>query len=360
MLKNISIVSATLLLAACGARVSTTTNSTATMSKFLVSSQDVLKAATLNLDIEGRIGNDFVVFVPAGDIERVRNAIPGSVLQVSDISQSLNQHLSQNPDIAAQIYSWDRVQTELKQWSETLSTQTDLVQYGTSTQGRPLYALHIKGVSLNATPKPAVMITGATHGNEILTVDTVMGITKHILDNLSTDRVKNILAKNDLWFVPVVSPDSYVTRQRYVDGLDPNRDFPWPDNTTHQSSRVIKAVAEFATGLDLAASIDYHSVASVIMWPWAYTDKAPAGADKFRDVARSMASTNNYDIGQISEVMYIAKGSSADYYHWKKGSMSFGIELSQDMPRTPTTGEEMAQENLESTLRFIEATGTSN
>lgn len=68
-----------------------------------------------------------------------------------------------------------------------------------------------------------------------------------------------------------------------------------------------------------------------------------------------MSAVNKYKYGQISQIMHIAPGSSADYNACKKSSIAMAVEISKARPSSSTTGEEMAQENFESTLRFIEA-----
>jgi Zinc carboxypeptidase len=339
----------------CGNRFPDLKHGPQAQSRFLIAKGDLPKAAALGLALDGREGESFLAYTNATNIDDIRAALPSSVLQTEDVTAELNEHLRSRPNILSDLYTWERVLTDLRQWTNTHSDNVSMRQYGTSTGGRPLTALMVhSGPSLDDT-KPTVMITGATHGNEILTVEVVMGIAHNLMDNLASERIQRMLGAVNIVFIPVVSPDSFVARQRYVDGVDPNRDYPWPESTNHISTPVIKAISAFATSLNLVSSIDYHSVASVIMWPWAYTNAPPAQAVKYERMARSMAETNHYRIGQISDVMYIAQGSSADYYLWKKGSMSFGIELSQSMPTSSTTVQDMVRENLESTYRFIEA-----
>ncbi len=66
-----------------------------------------------------------------------------------------------------------------------------------------------------------------------------------------------------------------------------------------------------------------------------------------------MAAHNGFEFGQISKIIYVAKGSSADYYYWKFGTKSLGIELSQEGSSSLIPNP--VKENLESTLTFIES-----
>ena len=345
-----------LSLAGCGvASKSVERINSSPVARYLIKSADRSHAVKLGLTLEGMEDGYFVAYGATNHRDQIAAALPESILAASDDTASLNAYLTSNPEIMSGIYDYQRVLSDLNQWVTTVPQATEIVVYGKSAQGKDLNALLVHGSHNKGGDKPAVMITGATHGNEILTVDTVMGIAKYMIENRDSQRLKNILDHLDVWFVPVVSPDSYVARSRHVEGLDPNRDYPWPEDADHQSIGVIDAISKFALDKNLVGSLDYHSVGSYVMWPWAYTHDAPRGAAKLDKVAKVMANANGYRPGQISKIMYIAQGSSADYYYWKKESVSFGIEISQSRPSSPNSGEVMAAENTESTLKFLES-----
>lgn len=68
-----------------------------------------------------------------------------------------------------------------------------------------------------------------------------------------------------------------------------------------------------------------------------------------------MSQTNGYRTGQIADVMYVAKGSSADFYSWKMNTAALAIELSRG---TVSNAQELARlvdEIDEPLMRFVEA-----
>jgi hypothetical protein len=75
--------------------------------------------------------------------------------------------------------------------------------------------------------------------------------------------------------------------------------------------------------------MDIHSSGAMIMYPWAYTMEPITSVDQkeFHELTRQMSSFNGYRYGQISKVIYIAKGSSADYYYWKNKTAAIAIEV---------------------------------
>lgn len=352
MKSTIGLVLAVTVVASCGTkRQAETSTQTA---RFVLPPAFAFQASELGLAIEGQTEDGQLYgFGNASLKNEVFARIPQSTLESSDISGDLNRYLEQNPKIASGIYNWERVMADLSEWTKAYPEQAETIVYGTTADQRPLLALHIKAKKTRQE-NSGIMITGATHGNEILTVDTVMGISSYILKNLQTPRISAILAKHDLWFIPVVSPDSYIDRIRSVEGVDPNREYPWPEKPQRNTTPVIKDLMTFFDSHKMAATLDYHSVAKVVMWPWAYTKTRAKDETKFMAIAKKMTTANRYRSGQISKVMYIATGSSADYYYWKQGSLAMAVELSKSTPSSATTGEEMAKENLESTLGFME------
>lgn len=346
---------AILFYSACGARSTQKPLTDHDAARVLISKQDLPHAYDLGLEIEGRSGEDYIAFTPQGNLDQLRKIVPSVIVQTENIADEIDEHFKNHPELVDSSYNWDRVQQDAMAWSQAHSDFVIVEVYGKSTGNRPLTAIRISSRDRKGSDAPGIMITGATHGNEILTVDTVMGIAKHVIQNYESSRIQAIVASHDIWFIPVVSPDSYVARQRYVDSVDPNRDYPWPERPTRETTNVIKSLMNFFDAREMHGSLDYHSVASVVMWPWAYTYNKPSDDAKFRSIARSMAETSNYRTGQISEVMYIAKGSSCDYYYWKQNTLAMAIELSQSLPTAQSSGEQMVRENLESTLKFMEA-----
>lgn len=351
MQARIAILTAATIFSSCGKKP---TQASEQIARYVISSDSATKAGQLGLTIEGQNDHgEFYAFGPASETADVLAKLPEARTETDDVAGELTRLLEQNPKMAQGLYNWDRVMADFEAWSKKYPDQTDLVEYGKTTNSKPLLALRIKAKAVK-TDRSGIMITGATHGNEILTVDTVMGITNYILANLGTPRISSILAKHDIWMIPVVSPDSYVAKNRYVDSVDPNREYPWPSKPNRDSTHVIKELMAFFDSHSMAATLDYHSVAKVVMWPWAYTKDKSKDEVKFAAIAKKMGDANRYKSGQISKVMYIATGSSADYYYWKQGSLAMAIELSKGNPTSATTGEEMAKENLEATLGFLE------
>jgi hypothetical protein len=253
-------------------------------------------------------------------------------------------------------YNFASMERKLRDFVATYPELATLDTYGTSRGGRPEYVLTI-GEKSDQTPKPELMITAATHGNEVITVDVVLGLMEKLLTEYGSDpRVTAMVKGHTLHFVPAVCVDSYVAQTRANEGRDPNRDYPWPDRPIRSPVGCIRDIMAYTDARTIAGSIDYHAAASMIMFPWAYTyDHIPqADYDSLDDLTTRMARDNAFAHGDIASTIYIAEGSSADYYYWKKHTRATAVEVSHNLALEALSAAPIVEENVESTWTFIE------
>jgi predicted deacylase len=306
--------------------------------------------------------NPKIYFVPAEDVEALAlGGILGShdsgyEVAVSAEQEDLLKRLSPNSfdfsDHQASAYSFTSMERKLEQLSSDYEHLATLDTYGTSPAGRPLYVLTLSN-KFNTEHKPEYIITGATHGNEVITVDAVLGLADKLLQGFGSDqRLTNFLNYKTIHFIPAVCVDSYVARTRSAEGRDPNRDYPYPSVPNRNSVGCIKNIIKFFDDRDIVATLDFHSAARMYMFPWAYTTQRIPDADyrKMADTARKMAATNGFRHGPISTTIYVAPGSSADYYYWKQKSNALAVEVGYSSD--PAT---IVRENAEATWIWLEA-----
>ncbi|MCK6599766.1 MAG: hypothetical protein L6Q37_15475, partial [Bdellovibrionaceae bacterium] len=108
--------------------------------------------------------------------------------------------------------------------------QVQLFNYGMTPKKRPLLALRIaypqRFLVTRSSVGPAILITGATHGNEYLNIEdrlpewfAAQAPKNHTLDSyFKTGGV--------IYIIPIFNPDGYDTRRRENSrGIDLNRDY---------------------------------------------------------------------------------------------------------------------------------------
>ncbi|MBM4317967.1 MAG: zinc carboxypeptidase [Deltaproteobacteria bacterium] len=318
------------------------------------SRDQVMREIARKFEVTRKLNGGYEVIVPLNQTQDLFSLIPEAQLIEFDISSSIRNKTRQE---LQGYHDFNTVQSHLQTLLNSYPNLTSLEEYGKSLEKRPLLALKVSA-SRTQNRKPAILLTSSTHGDELITVEVLFGLLETLLSGSKTDsRLSKILENFEIYFIPVVNPDGYVRRERYANGVDPNRDYPWPQDPTHKSNPCISAIMKFYESHQIRASIDFHAFGEMIMYPWAYTYNSLPSFEEgiFDGVTGKMASFNGYTYGQISKVIYVAQGSSADYYHWKHQAWSLGIEVGQQKVPSSSDIPKILKENLDSTWTFIES-----
>lgn len=329
------------------------------LSDYLIPSPDSESLVVLSqlFEVGHRDRDGFHIIVPEEQTDLFRLLAPRAILVDRDISATVRSKLARyrNESLLAERYhSFDEVQAWMKSVESAHPAFVKQIPYGLSQGSRPLVALQV-GLDEN---KPALMITAATHGDEVITTEVLMALVNQLVEGYGRDRrFTQMIDGHRLYFIPVVNVDGFIRTDRYETGRDPNRSYPYPGHEAQSPTPSIRAVINFFQARAIAGSIDFHAYGELIMYPWAYTHDPVPSATKsvFDRLTSHMAETNRYTYGPISDVIYVAPGSSADFYFWKKGSLSLGIEMGQDKAPDPSEFPAYVDSQAESTWRFIEA-----
>lgn len=337
-----------------------------------------LKSIAEKFEITNREGSAYDVIVPR-DSERVlKQVAPRSELVEADISAAVTKTLrtfqpmrpgrgfglpalgeffpSRVLDQGPRYHSFEEIQQWMRSHMDARPAMVSVEQYGSSGEGRPLFAMRIGGKGGDEKNKAQIMLTAATHGDELITVEVLMSLVDKLLEGYGVDqRITEILNRRVIYVVPVVNPDGFVSHNRYDGDADPNRSYPYPGHESVQPTASIQALMDFFNARDFKGSIDFHAHGGLIMYPWGYTTQSPQPTGfSFQNIAARMAATNGYQAGQISRILYTAPGSSADYWFWKKGTLSLGIELGRSKVPNPREFAAYVTSQLESTWLFLE------
>ena len=198
---------------------------------------------------------------------------------------------------------------------------------GYSSQGRPINAYHF------GSSGPAVLYTGAIHGNEYS--------TKYLMDRWIQDLDANpnkISNGKRVIVVPVINPDGFAQGSRLnARGIDLNRNFsvsdwkgdiedtrgnPFPGGggTEAMSEPETRAIAGFVAQQRPELVVSYHSIGGMAI----SNQRGQANAR-----ASQYASLSGYRLsaGDSGEFGYQITGTADDYYSEKLGVASILIEL---------------------------------
>ncbi len=304
--------------------------------------------------------NAFEVLVPEPKRDEFLKLAPQSQILIQDTSLAIRQIFQQSQFFPLKnegYHSFTQVTQMLNSVALANASIAHLVQYGMSAQGKPLLALRVSKHLRTDKKLPRVLLTAATHGDEIITTEILLNLMNQLLAKQAEPRFAHLLDQLEIVFIPVLNPDGFAEQNRYDNGEDPNRSYPYPENVNGAPTASINGLMNFIKEYPIAGSLDFHAFGRMIMYPWGYT-RATVDAEReqiFAGVTEKMAATNSYVHGQIAKVIYIAKGSSADFYFWKYNSFSIAVEVGDSKAPRASSIEKYTADQSESTWLFLES-----
>jgi len=111
---------------------------------------------------------------------------------------------------------------------------------------------------------------------------------------------------------------------------------------------------------NLKGYIDFHAYGMLYMRPWGWTrDPSPdeARLQKIGDGANAKIRASrgsNYRSGRIAVIIYVASGSSADYFYGEHKVNAYALELGTGFIMPPREIEPVGKENFEGVKFFGE------
>lgn len=262
----------------------------------------------------------------------------------------------ESPDIKQSVdnyFNYNNIVKELKYWNEQAPELTEVKTYGKSTRGSDLCLIKINNKHISKN-KPKVLITACIHGNEVPATAITMEFFKQLLNSYGEeDRITKLIDEREIWYVPVVSPDSY-PNSRYVDGVDPNRNFPGI-NQGRSPIPPIKALMDLYNSEKFDAVASSHTNTRQYLIPWGCSYEKIEHEKEYKEIIGEMARMSNYELCTPKEIyrrpIY---GAELDWYH-TQGALSIVIEFGphQRIPSKSETDNELNR-TKESLINFID------
>lgn len=234
----------------------------------------------------------FVKHKNSDKIEKLVNVIPPSQEEAKpDLFPIKNSIQNSQPS----YLDYSKLIEQIKKWNEEAPEMTEVGTYGKSTKGQSLYYIRIANKRfIQTSERPKVLITACIHGNEPLAAATVMWYIGSLLKHYNDDAdIRELLDSRDIYFIPVVNPDSY-PKSRYVDGVDPNRDFPKGPNSNYKSIKSISELQEFFKIIKPQAVISAHTWGRVYLTPYGDSMEKSPDHDQFNQIMEKMSEMSGY------------------------------------------------------------------
>ncbi|MCE9574930.1 MAG: M14 family metallocarboxypeptidase [Deltaproteobacteria bacterium] len=243
----------------------------------------------------------------------------------------------------------------LRELAALAPDRVSLQAIGASVDGRPLWALRIRGRGANPTP---MLINGTQHAREWLATMATTCVADRLVRDYDRDpAIRAFVDRTDLWIVPVVNPDGYQytwssdrywrKNRRGSEGVDLNRNFAvaWggPGSSPNERAETYRgaypfsepessALRDLVMREHIALHLDFHTYSQLVLYPWTHTATAAPDRARLAAIGDRIASAIfaahqvRYALMPGAE-LYPAAGTMSDWVYGEAHAQSFTIEL---------------------------------
>jgi hypothetical protein len=228
-------------------------------------------------------------------------------------------------DYTLAYQSYAEIIDMVKNWEKSSPLLVETGTYGSSEKGQDNFYFKISNEKKQ--PQYKAMITACIHGNEPWSTSTIIAYSGYILSQYGKDdRITKILDNTEVYFVPVISPDTYPFA-RMVNGLDPNRQFPSPKNPDKKSVNPVQNIRDLFLKIKPNSILSGHTYGRVYLVPWGDSRSPNPNEKDYETIVGNMAKLSNYRWEKASQLYgSLIVGSDCDWYH-RNGAFSIVMEF---------------------------------
>jgi len=241
--------------------------------------------------------------------------------------------------------SYTEIVNLMKQWEQDAPEICEFFTYGKSSDGKDL-----TGLRVGNNTAPAILLESTIHGNEVRsTAATLWMLEKYLNDFGRDDEITDLLLQRNTCWVPVLNPDSY-PNNRWVDGVDPNRNFPYP-------GRINQPIPPIQAIMDLHLEYDFYGVQCGHTYGRDYFYQTFGPSEDKQTVlnfGRRMDALTGYRTSQGGSR---PNGYDHDWFYWY-GAVSYVVEFGSGRSTPPNVAIDEGRKNYPAYIMFIEETPT--
>lgn len=245
---------------------------------------------------------------------------------------------------------------------------------GFSTDGRAVLVLKISDNPTVDEQEPAVMLSSSIHGDEPAGFVLLMRLAEYIAsESAAGGLISDIVSGLEIWINPLANPDGMYRNNDTIinpvransNGYDLNRNFPDPEVVTPPPlQKETLDMISFMEEKRFVLSVNLHSGAEVVNYPWDKWTRLHADDEWFNDISRRYADTVHLhaEPGYMTFLdngvtrgwaWYVVRGGRQDFITWGLGGREVTIEL-DDIKMTPGSNlETLWNSNYRSLIRYV-------
>ena len=247
-----------------------------------------------------------------------------------------------------------------------------VVSIGQTVEGREMWAILITDKPNIEEIEPEVKYVANMHGDEMISQEMMLILTKYLLQNYDDSRIKQLIDETEIWIMPNMNFDgSQNLQRRNANNVDLNRNFPDRDpeyvNPNPLQAETVN-MRDWSQAHNFVLSANFHSGQLVVNYPWdrnldgSSNYSATPDDNTFIRLALSYAEENDPMYNSVHFTNGITNG--AEWYQVTGGMMDWNyhflscmdltIELSEEkMPRADSLSY-FWENNRESMLTLLE------
>jgi len=270
--------------------------------------------------------------------------------------------------------TWKHYDTIMHKIAQTWPAFCLLDTIGFSIKGRAILALKISDNPAADEQEPAVMLSAAIHGDELAGFVMLMRLAEYLASESSNGGLAASLTSGlEIWINPLANPDGmyrdndtiiYPVRSN-SNGYDLNRNFPDPQAASPPPlQKETRDMISFMEKNRFALSVNLHSGAEVVNYPWDRWTRLHADDTWFYDISRRYADTVHIysDPGYMTflddgvtrgSVWYVITGGRQDFITYSLGGREVTIEMDETKQTPGTNLEALWNWNSRSLLCYI-------
>ncbi len=243
---------------------------------------------------------------------------------------------------ASEYHDYQETMDELEDIADRFPAITKLEILGQSVAGRDLACIKISDNPDMDEDEIPILICGAHHGNEVLSVEATLYQINYLVDNYGTDNeVTNWIDNYEIWFIPLVNPDGReATRRTNDNGIDLNRNYSFEHTATGNhgepfSEPETQVIRDLTALYPPVMSLTYHTSGRYVLYSWTHTDDAAPDSSAMtyfgNIIAESIVypdggSTDHYELMQGGR-WYFTAGEYCDYLYAIHNTLAFTVEM---------------------------------
>ena len=228
----------------------------------------------------------------------------------------------------------------------------------TSQLQKEIWAIKISKNVEKEEGEPAILFNGGIHSCELAGIEICLTLIDSLLLNYEkNNRVTNWIAKNEIWFIPVINVDGHhvvtqnidprwrknvrdnngngILYEYNIDGIDLNRnfDFNWAfggsgesDNGRYRGEHPFSesecvAVRELALKQKFLLAVTYHSQGEVVFYPWDWRGRKAPDDKLLTKMAKGLAESIKTLKGDSTYKAFYGAGTVGQTYPWLYGTI---------------------------------------